>query len=288
MSCGRVVKIDRGEYAPVYGAGPEYETAGSFGSMCLVDDLEAVAKAHELANRYGLDGISAGNAIAFAMEAFEKGMITKKDLDGLELTWGNAKAMVEMLHKIGKREGMGWLLGEGVKRAAQKIRKGTEEFAIEIKGLEPPMHDPRALASVGLAYATHPRGGCHTAMSQALEVKMALSDMGYPNPLPPFQVEGKGALVATMQDFIALFNALGICRFMLFGGVTIHHLVEWLQCVTGWDITIEELKKTGERLTNLKRMYNVRCGISRKDDTLPPRLLSIKEKKGEPPITCPD
>jgi len=280
MSCGRVVKIDQGEYAPVYGSGPEYETGGSFGSMCLVDDLEAVAKAHELANRYGLDGISAGNAIAFAMEALEKGLITKKDLDGIELTWGNGRAMVEMLHKIGQREGFGWILGEGVKRAARQIGKGAEEFAVEVKGLEPPMHDPRALASVGLAYATHPRGACHTAMSQALEVKMALPDMGYPNPLPPFQVEGKGVLVATMQDYIALFNSLGICRFMLFGGLTINHLAEWLQNVTGWDITVEELKKTGERLTNLKRMYNVRCGISRKDDTLPPRLLSHRRKEG--------
>jgi aldehyde:ferredoxin oxidoreductase len=143
IACGRHIKVTEGPYAPMDCEGPEYETVGTLGGVCLVDDLVAIAKANELCNRYGIDTISAGGIIGFAMEAYEKGILTKKDTDGVELVWGNAEAMVEMVRKMGKGEGIGNLMTEGSKRMAESLGKNAIEFAIHVKGLEPSAHDPR-------------------------------------------------------------------------------------------------------------------------------------------------
>ena len=163
IGCGRRVKIDKGPFAPVEGAGPEYETVAMLGSLCLVDDIEAIAKANELCNRYGMDTISCGAAIAFAMEAYEKGLITKKETGELELLWGRGDVMVKMVEKIGKREGLGHLLGEGVRIAAEKIGKNAVEFSLHVKGQEMPAHDPRCFNAGAVGYATINRGACHLA-----------------------------------------------------------------------------------------------------------------------------
>jgi aldehyde:ferredoxin oxidoreductase len=278
IGCGREVKIEKGPYAGVDGAGPEYETLAGLGSMCLVDDLEAIAMANELCNRYGIDTISTGSAIAFAMEAYERGLISKEDTGGIELIWGNAKAMIDMVHKIGRREGLGELLGEGVKRVAEEIGGIAPEFAIHVKGQELPYHDPRALSSLAVAYATYPRGACHRGNSHYLE-RFAIPELGYDEPLDRFATSGKGIMAAKAQDYFGLFNSLKLCHFIS-SSVAPTDILEWLNLVTGWDMDLEEFLRTGERASNLKRMYNLRCGLSRKDDVLPPRITTEKFDEG--------
>ncbi|MCW4020139.1 MAG: aldehyde ferredoxin oxidoreductase family protein [Candidatus Bathyarchaeota archaeon] len=281
IGCGREVKFESEKYGKVDGAGPEYETLGMLGANCLVDDLEAVAKANELCNRYGVDTISAGAVIAFAMECYEKGLVTKEDTEGIALKWGDADAMIEMVEKIGKREGLGWLLGEGVKIASEKIGGLSTEYAVHTKGLEIPAHDPRAYYSQGLAYATSNRGACHLqSLSHIFERSVTIPDLGYPEVQDRFEVEGKGELVAKTQDLMCMFDSMKVCKFILFGGIKPPQLVEWLNWVTGWNMTLEEFMRTGERIFNLKRLYNVREGVSRKDDVLPPRILTHKRGEG--------
>lgn len=281
VGCGRVVKIESGPYAPVEGSGPEYETMAALGSYCLVDDLEAICKANELCNRFGLDTISTGAAIAFAMELYEKGLISSKDAGGLQLTWGNARAVIDIIQKIARREGIGDVLAEGVKKAATAFGKNAEEYAIHVKGLELPAHDPRAFFSLAVGYATSNRGACHLqAYSDSAEKSVIQPELGWDEVWDRFQVKGKGVLTAKMQDLCAMFDSLKACKFLLWGGIKAGVLVEWLNAVTGWDMDIAEFMKTGERLYNLKRMYNVRLGLSRKDDTLPPRILTLKRGSG--------
>ncbi len=281
IGCGRRIKITQGPYAGVEGGGPEYETVALIGSLCLVDDLEAIAKANELCNRYGLDTISCGAAIAFAMEAYEKGAITKKDTGELELLWGRGDVVVKMVEKIGKREGLGQLLGEGVRIAAEKIGKNAVEYSLHVKGLEIPGHDPRSYNAGAVSYATSSRGACHLAgFSHTFERVLSMPEIGIEKPMPRLEVKDKGELAAKTQNLMGLFDSLKICKFIMFGGVKIQPLLSWYTMVTGRSMDLGEFLKTGERIFNLKRLYNVRCGISRKDDVLPPRFLTLK-REGE-------
>jgi len=281
IGCGRVIKAMNGPYKGMDIGGPEYETLGMLGSNCLIDDLPAIAKANELCNRYGLDTISTGGVISFAMEAYERGLINKKDTGGIVLRWGNASALIEMIHHIAQRKGIGKLLGEGVKRAAEEIGGDALEFAIHTKGLEFPAHDPRAKFATALAYATSNRGACHCqAFTHDFENGASLPDLGYPETLDRFATEGKVEFVVKMQNLMSMFDSLTVCKFVLFGGVTVEPLREFLNYVTGWDVDTKEFLKIGERIFNLKRLYNTRCGISRKDDTLPPRILTHKRGGG--------
>jgi aldehyde:ferredoxin oxidoreductase len=278
IGCGRRVKIDKGPYAGVEGGGPEYETVALLGSLCLVDDLEAIAKANELCNRYGIDTISCGAAIAFAMEAYEKGLITKKDTGELELLWGRGDVLVKMVEKIGKREGLGNLLGEGVRIAAEKIGRNAVEFSLHVKGLEIPGHDPRCYNAGAVSYATINRGACHLGFSHVFERVLSMPEIGIEKPLPRLEVKGKGELAAKTQNVMGLFDALKLCKFTMFGGLKLTPILSWYNMVTGIPMDMAEFLKTGERIFNLKRLYNVRCGISRKDDTLPPRFLTLKHE----------
>ncbi len=271
IGCGREVEVASGPYAPVKGAGPEYETLVSLGSMCLVDDLEAIALANELCNRYGLDTISTGGAIAFALEAFERGLLTIADTGGLVLTWGNPRVVLTLVRQIGLREGIGKLLGEGVREAARQIGRGAEEFALHVRGLELAQHDPRSMNSLAVAYATYPRGACHRGCSHYLE-RHGVADIGYEKGLPRQDPAGKGRMVARIQDYAGLFNSLKVCQFIMSGTLG-QDLVRYLNLTTGWDVTLEELLTIGERASNLKRMYNVRLGQSRREDVLPRRIL---------------
>ena len=280
--CGRHIKVTEGPYAPMDCEGPEYETLGTLGGLCLVDDLVAIAKANELCNRYGLDTISAGGVIAFAMEAYEKGIITKGDADGIELIWGNGNALVEMVHKMGRGEGIGRLMAEGSKRMAEALGKSAIEFAIHVKGLEPSAHDPRRFFSQALSYATAARGACHNASwSHPYELALSMPEIGIPEPQDPYQIEGKAEFTAKMQDLMCAMDALILCRFSQVGkAVNVTNHVDWLNMITGWEIDIPEYMKIGERIFNLKRMYNVRLGTSRKDDFLPYRFLTLN-RRGE-------
>jgi len=277
LGCGRVVKVESGPYAGVEGAGPEYETLALLGSNLLIDNLEALCFANELCNRFGLDTMSTGGAIAFGMEAYEKGLIDREDTGGIELRWGSAEAMIEMVKMIAQKKGLGEVLGKGVKRASEELGKNSVEFAMHIKGLELPAHDPRGYNAGAVGYATASRGGCHMAgLTHTFERVLKSPEMGIPEPLDRFQIEGKGILAAKSQNLMGMMDSLKLCKFILFAGITITHIVKWYQSVTGREMTIDDFIKTGERIFNLKRLYNVRLGMSRKDDTLPFRSLTFK------------
>jgi aldehyde:ferredoxin oxidoreductase len=277
IGCGREVKVDKGLYAGVEGAGPEYETMGTLGGMCLVDNLEAIAMANELCNRYGLDTISVGGVIAFAMECYENGLLNKKDADGIDLTWGNHEALVAVVKKIGKREGIGELLGKGVRKASQEIGGIAPEFAMHVKGLELPAHDPRAYFGAALAFATSARGACHlSAWTMGFERGLTMPEVGADGRVTRWEVEGKAKFVADCQYMMGMYDSMKLCKFIAFGGIKLSHGLKWFNQVTGWDMDLPEFFKTGERLFNLKRLINVRWGVSRKDDTLPLRFLTHK------------
>jgi len=277
IACGRHIKVTEGSYAPMDCEGPEYESIGTLGGLCLVDDLVAISKANELCNRYGLDTISAGSIVAFVMEAYEKEILTKEDMDGIEPLWGDGKVLVEMIHKMGKGEGIGRLMTEGSKRMAESLGKNAIEFAIHVKGLEPSAHDPRRFFSQALSYATAARGACHNASwSHPYELALSMPEIGISEPQDAYQIEGKAEFTAKMQDLMCAMDAMILCRFSQVGkAVNITNHVEWLNMITDWGMDIPEYMKVGERIFNLKRMYNVRLGVSRKDDFLPYRFLTL-------------
>jgi aldehyde:ferredoxin oxidoreductase len=281
MNCGRTVTVADGPYKGVPIGGPEYETIGLLGSNLLVDDLPAIAKSNELCNRLGLDTISTGGVIGFAMEAYERGLVKKKDLGGLELTWGNARAVHEMIEMIARRKGFGDVLADGVRRAAEKVGGIAHEFAVHVKGLEPPAHDPRAKMTVAVGFATSNRGACHLqAFTHDFEEGAAIKDLGSPQLTDRFTPEGKAENVVNMQHLMSMFDSLTCCKFALFGGITVKPLADFLSHVTGWSFDERDFMRTGERIYNLKRLFNVRLGVSRKDDTLHPRYLFHKRGGG--------
>lgn len=288
IGCGRKVKVSNARYGDVNGGGPEYETIAMLGTNLYVDDLEAISVANDLCNRYGLDTISVGGVIAFAMEAYEKGFITTEDTDGLEIVWGDADVMIQLIRLIAKREGIGDLLSKGVKAAAEEIGGLAPEIAIHVKGLELPAHDPRAHNSAALSYAVSNRGACHLAsQSQAVERGLKRPDLGFPEIHDRYGVERTAELVSKMGDQMCIFDALSFCRMVQFGGVDSHKMLEWLNLITGWDMDYESFIKTGARIYDLKRLYNVKLGISRKDDTLPVRMLTLRRKTGGTPDNLP-
>ena len=274
VGCGRVIQATT-PYGVADGGGPEYETLAALGSNCLIDDLGAIAIGNDLCNRLGLDTISCGSTIGFAMEAFEKGLITEKDV-GHRIEWADPQAMLRLVREIGLREGFGKLLGEGVKRTAAEIGQGAERFAVHVKGLEPAMHDARAFASLALCYATNPNGATHWAASYLLEAKVSIPELGYPEILDRFSAQGKPRLVKTMQDYVTMFNSIKMCRFLL--RVNPSQIIEWFSLVTGLDHDIRSFLLTGERITNLKKLCNLKLGFGRKEDTLPDRFT--KDKRG--------
>ncbi len=277
VGCGRVVEVTSGKFkTDGMVGGSEYETIGMLGSNLLITDMDAVAKLNELCNKYGIDTISTGSVIGMMMECYEKGLIDREFLDGVDLVWGNADAVIEIIHKIGKAEGVGRLLGEGVKKIAEKIGSPAIEFAVHVKGLESPAHDPRAKNSLALGYATSNRGACHLQhYGYDLEDGLDLPDMGIPETLDRQVVDGKAEFVAKMQNLMCMFDSLSSCKFMMFCTFSLKPMVEALEHITGFGLDEKEFLKTGERIFNLKRMYNIRCGVTRKDDTLPPRFLTL-------------
>ena len=286
IACDPIVEVKTGPFAlipPEYG-GPEYETTASFGSYCGNDNLEAVAKANMLCNMYGLDTISTGNSIAFAMELYEHGIITKEDTEGIELTWGNPQAIIQMIRKIARREGLGDLLAEGVKRMAEKLDKGSEKFAIHSKGMECPMVEPRAEVGKGLSYATSNRGACHHQYTPFFPEedmrRLSLTRIPGKTEISRDQAE----LVVKGENYrTVLPESLIICSFVTYESISMSDIAEFLNAVVGWKISFNELISAGERIFNLCRAFNVREGMTRNDDTIPLRFekpLDIGPTKG--------
>jgi len=279
IRCARWVKVEEPKYA-FEGGGPEYETLGSLGSMCLIDNLNAVAYAGHLCNQYGMDTIGVGCTIAFAMEAFEKGVITEKDTGGIKLTWGNAEAMVEMVELMGQKKGLGELLGQGTRRAAQRLGKGSEHYAVNVKGMEVPMHDPRAFFSMAVNYATGPRGACHLqGLPYIFELGIIFPEAGIKHLQGRFDKDGKGLAARAAQCSSAVINSLVTCIFAALGLQP--SVIGFLMgACTGQNYTAQEIVTMGERIINLTRVYNLRAGITGKDDRLPPRLLEPTKEGG--------
>ena len=285
LGCGRTVEVKEGRFKTIEGGGPEYETVGLIGSNCMIDDLKPIALANELCNRYGIDTISTGAAIAFGMEAFERGIITKDQTGGVELKFGDPDALIAMVHKIGKREDIGYLLGEGAANAAKSLGGIAEELTVHVKGLDFPAHDPRNAVGTGLQFATSARGACHlSSFTHDFEGEnnLPFAELGYEKAPDRWESKGKGQFIAKFQNLMGLFDSLVFCKFIVYGlgNCTIQVMLEWLNAATGWAMGFEEFMETGERIFNLKRMYNVRLGMSRKDDILPPRIRSWRRGTG--------
>jgi len=261
LGCGNISHIKYGPFADTVVEGPEYETLALSGSNCYISDLEAITRYNLLCDKLGLDTISTGDAIAFAMECYEKGIITKRDTNGLELTFGNAEAYIEMPNLIAYRKAIGNILAEGVKRAAEKIGKKSERFAVHVKGLEYPGYEPRGSIGMALAYATADRGACH------LRAWPANSEVF--GDMDPFTTEGKAQLVIDDQNLYCAKWSLVVCDFYAIGYKNIARLCS---AATGWKLSEDDMKIIGERIWNLIRMFNVREGFTRKDDSLPYRI----------------
>ncbi len=274
IGCHRYIKVEKPEKYACEGAGPEYEAIAMFGTNCLVDSLEAVAKANDLCNRYGLDVISAGALVGFAMECYENGWITKNDTGGIELKWGDGDAVVAMVEKIALRKDLGDVLAEGIKRAAEKIGKGAPDIIVHVKGLDIPAHDPRAHLSMAINYATGTRGACHERADPfCMELGLVIPEFGLEKPTDRRSWVGQAFATIKYQDLEGMCDCLIQCKFMAFGGCTVTDKLNLLNAITGWNMSMEEFAKTCERVFNLQRAFDVRMGVSRKDDTLPYKMF---------------
>jgi aldehyde:ferredoxin oxidoreductase len=280
VNCKREVEVSEGPYAPVdprYG-GPEYENDAALGSLLLISDLKAISKENQLCNAYGLDTISTGVIVAWVMECYDRGIISKIDIDGIDATWGNIDAALKLIEKIATRDGVGDILAEGVKKAAMKIGRGSERYAVEVKGMEIPMHEPRAKKGMGLSYATSNRGGCHMQSfhDTELEVANTAPEIGISDPIDRHDTSRiKVDMIKRSQDWVAVTNSLLLCTSPGWTGFNYTRpsfIAEVLNAITGWDMTAEDLLLAGERMNNLCRCFNAREGLTRKDDYLPPRF----------------
>lgn len=287
VRCKRAVSAEEPYRVDPRFGGPEYESIGAFGSLCGVSDLVAIAKANQICNSYVADVISTGAAIAFAMECYEKGILTQKDTDGLDLRFANAAAMVKLAERIMRREGLGDVLAEGVLRASKTIGRGSEQFAMHVKGQEFPMHEPRGKVMLALAYALSPTGADHIeaphdpVLAAEGPTFDRLKPLGILETLPPRLLdERKVRAFVYLQQLWTSYNSLGVCNFVSFPGFrywTSETLLELVQAVTGWNFSLFELQKVGERFVNMARAFNVREGLSAQDDVLPDRLFEPLE-----------
>lgn len=263
--CAKFSVAKVGPYAGTSIGGPEYETNTMFGSNIGNDNLEAIVKANSICDKLGIDTVSAGNVVAFAMECYEKGILTTKDTDGLELEFGNVDAALQLLHMIAYRDGIGDLLAEGVRFASRTIDKGSGIFAMQSKGMEYPAYEPRGSPAFALLYATSDRGACHRR--------------GWPvivesSKYKPNSIERRPQLVKQLYDDRTLLHSALVCDVPYnVAGINHQDLAEILSAVTGWEITESELQIVADRIATLIRSLNVLEGLSREDDNLAPRTM---------------
>ena len=280
VGCSQLRLARTGPYAGILSEGPEFETLYSLGGQTGVDDMDSIIAADRLCDELGLDSISAGVTVGFAMELFEKGILTLADTGGLKLNFGNHEAMNTLIRLMALREGIGDLLSDGVKIASKKIGKGSEKFAMHIKGLELPGYDVRGAKAHGLNYATSYTGADHNRGYAFQEI------FGIPVPYPVdrLSVEGKGKLTKWNQDVrTATADCPTLCVFifdMALAGTSLKNTASLMEAVTGLDFTPEEVAQVGERVNNLARAFNVREGFTRADDRFPERLMTEPLKGG--------
>ncbi len=283
ISCWDRVMLEEGEYA-ISGPShiPEYETTAMFGALCLNKNYQSIIKCNDICNRYGIDTISTGGTIAFAIECFENGILTEKDTEGLKLTWGNHKSIVALTEKIARREGIGAILADGSRRASGIIGKNSEQFAIQIGGKELPAHDTRWDPSLAIIYALEPTPANHMQANQNLghkDIEKVFPDIDFStlegNNRSKFLGRAKG--IKVLSNLAHTVNCTGLCMFA-WGSTGIGNHVKYLKAITGWDIDIDQLSRTGERIMNLRQVFNIREGINQSDYKIPGRML------GRPPL----
>lgn len=278
IRCEKICAVKEGEYAGALAEGLEYETMFAYGSECGNSSMESIIMAGMLSDNLGLDSLSTGVTIGFAMECYEAGLLSRKDTDGLDLRFGNHQALVELIKKIAYRQGIGNLLAEGSKRAARQISKGAEDFSMNVKGMEMSGWDPRGATGMALAYGTANRGGCHTtAAIFSLEIPSLSGKYGNLLPDPnrkydQFSIDGKAELVKFVQDNRAAMSALGACYFAR--PLSLDDYGKMLAAVSGKSWEQKELVHLGQRIYNLEKVFNLRCGLTEKDDWLPRRLYT--------------
>jgi aldehyde:ferredoxin oxidoreductase len=278
IRCKRTVAVDgRYKVDPKFG-GPEYETLGALGSCCGVDDLEAISWANQLCNRYSLDTISLGVTISFAMECFENGFLTPDDTGGIALHFGDAGAMVQMVEQVARRQGIGDLLAEGSQRAAEQLGRGAEAFAMQVKGLEIPMHEPRLKQGMGLSYAVESQGADHCSglHDTAFVMENLAFDhfrgLGAVDPVPAGDLSHVKAANFKAAHMYNLFLDSAVC--CKFPPWTATDMANIIRAATGWEYTVHEAVRLGERIAALARMFNLREGITADADGLPERFFT--------------
>ena len=268
LHCGNETKSE-GEYK-VETEGPEYETLAMFGSNLGNSNLESIMMANNLCNEYGMDTISCADTIACAYELFEKGIITEKDTGGFKLAWGDHRTMVELVRLTGKREGFGRLIGEGSKRLSERYGPEAKKYAMNVKGMEFPGYDPRGIQGMALAFATSTRGACH------LRATMYVPEL-FQGKLDRFTVRGKAPVLKDMQELFTVYDCMVLCKFGARNAFanSWDEMVTLCNAATGHGYDIDELRKVGARSWTMERLFNLREGLSRKDDTLPDRLFTL-------------
>ncbi|MHB8764995.1 MAG: aldehyde ferredoxin oxidoreductase family protein [Deferrisomatales bacterium] len=272
IACSRDTRAERGGVAFLT-EGPDYETIYAFGSNCGVDDPAVVIAADQLCDEYGMDTISCGVTIGFAMECVERGLLSAADLGGLELRFGDGDAVVEAVHLVAQRRGAGQLLAQGVKALSEQI-PGSGAFAMHVKGLELPGYDPRGMKGQALTYAVSDRGGCHV---RGNTIRTEL--LGLPTPVDRYAYEGKAEMARELQLAYAACDCLIACLFGAFAATPADH-AEAVAAQTGWEFSAQELRTVAERAWNLTRLFNVREGFGREHDTLPERLFTDASTAG--------
>lgn len=298
ISCHRYNEVTAGKYTGSYAGGPEYETLSALGAGCGVDEVEAVLKANELCNILGMDTISVGAVIQWAMECFEKGVISKEEA-GMDLSWGNGEAVVQLTRQIAYREGLGAVLAEGVKKAAEKIGQDSWKWAIEVKGLEQSRVETRSSNAYALAFAVNPRGAdhlhteCYAEFGLSPEARAVIKEItGDEKYANPYLIEKRAEIVRWHEDCYAATDCLGFCAFSSTAlyGVTPERMAKLYSAAFGIDMSEEELMEAGRRIVTLEKCFNVREGATRELDTAPYRLMheELPERKGEGAILTKD
>jgi aldehyde:ferredoxin oxidoreductase len=279
LGCTSVANVPHTPYGrinPAYG-GPEYESVSGLGSQLAITDPVAVTMANQLCNAYGIDTISTGSAIAFLMEAFEKGLVAEREI-GFPVPWGDAHAVMRLIAMIGRREGIGDFLALGTKRMAERLGPEAAEMAVHVKGLEVAMHEPRGKVGLMLSYAASPRGATHmeTLHDTAFMRENAAPDLGLTKPLDRFELSAeKARYIVTSENWRSAVNSLCLCSFLVRDAAAEPNVVEIVgmaAATTGWDVTLPEMMEIGERNWNLARAFSCREGVRRSDDALPPRF----------------
>ncbi len=291
IPCSRFLVVDDPRFPGLRLEGPEYEPLAGFTARVGNGDLALALKCIDLANRYGVDAIALSEVISWAMECYERGLLSREEADGLDLTWGNGETMLALIHKVAHREGFGDFLADGVKRAAERLGKGSEEIAMHGKGLEVFQADVRSIKAYGLGNAVASRGADHLRSEPWFEFsndpEEGIRRYGIPETAFRLEYKGKGLVVKHFEEMAAIADATGVCK-NTYNNMEVldwEGTAELLRAATGWDITGEEVQRIGERIVNLERLFIAREGITRQDDTLPKRFLEEPLPEGSGPST---